>query len=105
MRQLKDKGFPNILWLRTPDPDELNDHLRTTVAPKQRVMTLWRTTVLDAVQKVCKKYGCTGAMVVEDTVLLRKDVTYHNVAAEIKNSGTPAGVWGYGNKWEKKNLY
>ena len=96
MRQLQDKGFPNIFWLRLPDPHELDGHLRTTVAPAQRVMALWRTTVLPAVTKVCAKYNYTGAMVVEDTVLLREDVTYDEVAAEIQRTAAPAGVWGYG---------
>jgi len=67
-------------------------------------MTLWRTTVLPAVQQICTAYNFTGVMVVEDTVLLRKDVTYVDIAAEIMESKARAGVWGYGNKWEiKKN--
>ena len=103
MRQLQEKGFPNIFWLRMPDPSELDGNLRTTVAPAQRLMALWRTTVLPAVTKVCAKYNCTGAMVVEDTVLLRQDVTYDDVAAEIQRTEAPAGVWGYGKWWEKKN--
>ena len=101
MRQLQDKGFPNIFWLRLPDPHELDDLLRTTVAPAKRVMTLWRTTVLPAVTKVCAKYNYTGAMVVEDTVLLRQDVTYDEVAAEIQRTAAPAGVWGYGKLGDK----
>ena len=84
MRQLQEKLFPNIYWLRTPGPLELDKHLRTTLAPKQRVMALWRTTVLPAVMQVCGTYKYTGAMVVEDTVLLRQDVTYSEVAREIQ---------------------
>ena len=40
MRQLQEKRFPNIFWLRMPDPFELDDHLDTTLAPEQRVMAL-----------------------------------------------------------------
>ena len=75
MRQLQEKGFPNIFWLRTPDPLELDELLHTTLAPQQRVMTLWRTTVLPAVLQVHETYNYTSAMVVVDTVLLREDVT------------------------------
>ena len=60
-------------------------------------MALWRTTVLPAVLQVCGTYNYTGAMVVEDTVLLRQDVTYRDVAREIQQTNAPAGVWGYGN--------
>ena len=101
MRQLQEKRFPNIFWLRMPDPNELDVLLGTTLAPAQRVMALWRTTVLPAVLKVCEKYNYTGVMVVEDTVLLRQDVTYSQVAAEIRQREAPAGVWGYGKYWEK----
>ena len=45
MRQLQEKHFPNIFWLRTPDPLELDELLHTTLAPQQRVMALWRTTI------------------------------------------------------------
>ena len=102
MQQLKEKRFPNILWLRTPDPEELDLHLARTLPPKRRVMALWRTIVLPAVSQVCATYHCAGAMVVEDTVLLRPDVTYDIVAREIHDSNAPAGVWGYGNYWEKE---
>ena len=96
MRQLQEKGFRNIFWLRLPDPLELDDLLHTTLAPQQRVMALWRTTVLPAVLEVCETHNFTGAMVVEDTVLLRQDVTYWEVAREIRQTNAPAGVWGYG---------
>ena len=92
MRQLQEKRFPNIFWLRTPDPLELDEHLHTTLAPQQRVMALWRTTVLPAVLQVCGTYKYTGAMVVEDTVLLRQDVTYSEVAREIRQREAPDGV-------------
>ena len=101
MRQLQEKRFPNIFWLRMLDPFELDDLLDTTLAPQQRVMALWRTTVLPAVVQVCEKHNWTGAMVVEDTVLLRQDVTYSEVAREIRQRKAPAGVWGYGKYWEK----
>ena len=97
MQQLEDKGFPNILWLRTPDPVELDGLLERTLPPQRRVMALWRTIVLPAVSEVCDTYHCTGAMVVEDTVLLRPDVTYEIVARELYERNAPAGVWGYGN--------
>ena len=42
-------------------------------------------------------------MVVEDTVLLRPDVTYTDIAEEVGRSGAPAGVWGYGDRWERKD--
>ena len=84
-----------------PDPFELDDLLDTTLAPEQRVMALWRTTVLPAVLQVCETYNYTGAMVVEDTVLLRQDVTYSEVAREIQQREAPAGVWEYGKKWKK----
>ena len=90
------------MWLRTPDPAELLACLGTNVRSKQRVITIWYTTLLDAVSVVCNKCQCTGAMVVEDTVLLRPDVTYTQIAAEVAESGAPAGVWGYGDKWDKK---
>ena len=35
-------------------------------------------------------------------MLLRKDVTYVDVAAEITKSKARAGVWGYGSKWDIK---
>ena len=50
---------------------------------------------------MCETYNYTGAMVVEDTVLLRPDVTYSDVAREIRRKEAPAGVWGYGKFWEK----
>ena len=103
MRQLQDKGFPNIFWLRLPDPLELDKLLKKNVPPQRRVMTLWRRTVLPAVLQLCDKYNYTGAMVVEDTVLLRQDVTYDDVASEIQQRNAPAGVWGYGNYWKKQN--
>ena len=96
MRQLQEKDFPNIFWLRMPDPFELDTLLDKTLAPEKRVMALWRTTVMPAVLQVCEKYNYTGAMVVEDTVLLRPDVTYSDVAREIRRKEAPAGVWGYG---------
>ena len=40
-------------------------------------------------------------MVVEDTVLFRQDVTYSEVAREIRQRKAPAGVWGYGKYLEK----
>ena len=52
---------------------------------------------------MCDTYAYTGAMAVEDTVLLRQDVTYRDVASEIQQTNAPAGVWGYGNYWEKPN--
>ena len=94
MRQLQEKHFPNIFWLRLPDPVELDGLLGRTLAPQQRVMALWRTTVLPAVLLVCETYKYTGAMVVEDTVLLRPDVAYREVAEEIRQTNAPAGVWG-----------
>ena len=103
MRQLQEKGFPNILWLRLPDPLELDEFLKRTLPPQRRVMALWRTTVLPAVLQVCDTYACTGAMVVEDTVLLRQDVTYEDVVREIQQRNAPAGVWGYGHYWEKRD--
>ena len=103
MQQLGDKGFPNIVWLRTPDPVELDGLLERTLPPQRRVMALWRTIVLPAVSEVCDTYDYTGAMVVEDTVLLRPDVTYGIVAREIYKRNAPAGVWGYGKYWEKQN--
>ena len=90
MRQLQEKGFPNIFWLRLPDPLELDDLLKTKLPPQRRVMALWRTTVLPAVWQVCETYNYTGAMVVEDTVLLREDVTYRDVASEIQQTNAPA---------------
>ena len=101
MRQLQEKDFPNIFWLRMPDPFELDTLLDKTLAPEQRVMALWRTTVMPAVLQVCEEYNYTGAMVVEDTVLLRPDVTYSDVAREIRQKQAPAGVWGYGKFWEE----
>ena len=92
LRHLNDKGFPNICWLRMPDPDELDAHLNITVATPQHLMTLWRTNVPQAVQQICTACNCTGAMIVEDTVLLRKDDTYEDVAAEITESEACAGV-------------
>ena len=56
MRQLQEKCFPNLFWLRLPDPLELDVLLDKTLAPKQRVMALWRTTVLPAVLQMCEKY-------------------------------------------------
>ena len=100
MRQLQERRFPKIYWLRTPDPLELDTKLRTNLAPKQRVMALWRTTVLPAVMKMCEKYKYTGVMVVEDTVLLAPEVFYSDIAREIQQSQARAGVWGYGKKWE-----
>ena len=102
MRQLHEKGFPNILWLRLPEPLELDELLKKTLPPQRRVMALWRTTVVPAVLQVCDTYTYTGAMVVEDTVLLRPDVTYDILAREIHNRNAPAGVWGYGNYWKKR---
>ena len=75
MRQLQEKRFPNICWLRMANPFELDDLLDTTLVPEQRVMALWRTTVLPAVLQVHETYNYTSAMVVVDTVLLRQDVT------------------------------
>ena len=104
MRQLQEKRFPNIYWLRLPDPFELDVLLDITLAPQQRVMALWRTTVLPAVLDVCKRYNYSGAMVVEDTVLLRPDVTDTDVASEIQKTNAPAGVWGHGKYWEEADL-
>ena len=72
--------------MRTPDPAELQDHLCTNITSKQRVMTFWCTTVFDAVKAVCDSTGCTGALVMEDTILLRPDVTYEEVAAEVRRT-------------------
>ena len=103
MQQLKEKQFPRVSWLRTPDPDELQDHLRTDITSKQRVMTFWCTTVFDAVKVVCDSTGCAGVLVMEDTALLRPDVTYTEVAAEVRRKKAPAGVFGYGDRWQKKD--
>ena len=101
MQQLQDKDFPKILWLRLPDPVELEGFLGRTLPPQRRVMAPWRTIVLPAVSQVCDSYDCIGAMIVEDAVLLRPDVTYEIVAREIHERNAPAGVWGYGNYWKK----
>ena len=66
-------------------------------------MTFWCTTVFDAVKAVCDSTGCTGALVMEDTILLRPDVTYQEVAAEVGQINAPAGAFGYGDKWQKED--
>ena len=102
MRQLQENRFPNIYWLRLPDPVELDELLGTTLKPQQRVMALWRTFILPAVVQVCAQCEYAGALVVEDTVLLAPDVTYEEVAREIRKKQAPAGVWGYGKWWVKQ---
>ena len=94
MQQLQDKGFPKILWVRLPGPVELDGFLGGTFPPQRRVMPPWRTIVLPAVSQVCDTYDCTGAMIVEDTMLLQPDVTYEIVARGIHERNAPAGVWG-----------
>ena len=101
MRQLQEKSFPEIYWLRLPDPLELDELLGTTLKPQQRVMALWRTIILPAVVQVCAQCEYAGALVVEDTVLLAPDVSYKDVAGEIRKRQAPAGVWGYGRYWER----
>ena len=66
-------------------------------------MTIWYTTVLDAVRRVCAATGWPGALVMEDTILLRPDVSYETVVAEVHRRKAPAGVFGYGNKLQKRN--
>ena len=48
--------------------------------------------MFDAVKAVCDSTGCTGALVMEDTILLRPDVTYEEVAAEVRQRNAPAGA-------------
>ena len=55
---------------------------------------MYRTTILPAVLQLCETYQHAGAMVVEDSVLLRQNVTYSDVATEIQQRQAPAGVWG-----------
>ena len=94
--QLRSRGFPAAKWLRAPSPEELQECVgpNLQVCSKGRVMMLWRTTLLPAVQEACEKYKCSGAMVVEDTVLLRPEVAYADVAADVERGGAAAGVWG-----------
>ena len=105
MRQLHERRFARVYWLRTPDPDELQVYSgRGDITSKQRVMTIWYTTVLDAVSRVRAETRRPGALVMDDTILLRPDVSYETVVAEVHQRNAPAGVSGYCDQWQKQNL-
>ena len=85
-------------WLRTPGLEDVKT-LPAEIKPKQRLMVIYCTIGLPAVQVVCDATGCTGVLVMEDTCILRPDVGYEAVAEAVRECR--AGVFGYGNRWQK----
>ena len=94
-RHLRDRGFDNVYWLRTPGPDELESLSKD---PKARVMMFWYSTVLPALKMLNSEWGVEEAFVLEDTCLLASGVTFADVYKETKP--WPASIFGYG-KYEE----
>ena len=58
MLHLRERGFPNLFWLRTPGPAELDEVCKVKLRPCQRVMLFWSTTVLPCVKRLETLTGC-----------------------------------------------
>ena len=94
IRHLQERGFPEVMWLRTPDASEIS-HLDPEQQARRRVMIVFYTTILPTVRRITATRKLNGVFVFEDTCILTAGVTYSVVQARLQ--GCKAGVFGYGD--------
>ena len=94
MKHLHERGFPDIMWLRTPDADEIQ-HLDPDRQARRRVMIVFYTTILPAVRMIASTRKLNGVFVFEDTCIFTEGVTFSTVIQEVQRC--KAGVFGYGD--------
>ena len=100
MQHLTDRGFPDVMWLRTPDNDDIVD-LDPDNVVKRKLMIMYYTTVLPAVRILAAQTGTVGVYLFEDSCILTSNVTYAHVANEVK--GWSAGIFGYARHQTRDN--
>ena len=99
MLHLRQKGFPQIRWLRTPGADELKQQ-DPEGKPEKRLLIIYYTTVFPAVAAICTRHKCKGVFVMEDTCILIPEIDCTQVREEVKTCR--AGVFGYGDRVPEK---
>jgi hypothetical protein len=99
MQHLTERGFPNIMWVRTPDTSEIQG-LDPENKYKRRLMIIYYTAVLPAVRMLAAEEGIDGVYLIEDSCILAPNVTYAHIAREV--AGCCAGIFGYAHH-EKKD--
>ena len=67
MMHLRQRGFPNLFWLRTPGPADLDEVCKVKLRPCTRVMLFWSTTVLPCVKRLETLTGCQNFLSVRIT--------------------------------------
>jgi hypothetical protein len=98
MQHLEGRGFPDIMWLRTPDTRDIHG-LDPDNNYKRRLMIIYYTTVLPAIHVLAKEEGIDGVYIFEDSCILASKVTYKHIVQ--KTEGCEAGIFGYAH-YEKK---
>ena len=92
MQHLENRGFPNIMWLRTPETSDIHG-LDPENNYRRRLMIMYYTTVLPAVRRLAEEEKIDGVYIIEDSCILAPNVTYVQVAKETE--GCEAGIFGY----------
>jgi hypothetical protein len=92
MQHLENRGFPNIMWLRTPETSDIHG-LDPENNYRRRLMIIYYTTVLPAVRRLAEEEGIDGVYIIEDSCILAPNVTYAQVDKETE--GCEAGIFGY----------
>jgi len=83
MQHLEDRGFPDIMWLRTPDTRDIHG-LDPENNYRRRLMIIYYTTVLPAIHGLAKEEGIDGVYIFEDSCILASRITYKQVAQETE---------------------
>jgi hypothetical protein len=99
MQHLEARGFPDIMWLRTPDTRDIQG-LDPENNYKRRLMIIYYTTVLPAIHVLAKEEGIDGVYIFEDSCILASKVTYKHIAQETE--GCEAGIFGYAHHEKKQ---
>ena len=95
MLHLRQKGFPQIRWLRTPGADELKQQ-DPEGKPEKRLLIIYYTTLFPAVKDICARHNCSGVFVMEDTCIVIPGIEYNDVRVDVATCR--AGVFGYGDR-------
>ena len=99
IQHLESKGFPNIMWLRTPETSDIHG-LDPENNYRRRLMIMYYTTVLPAVRRLAEEEKIDGVYIIEDSCILAPNVTYVQVAKETE--GCEAGIFGYAHHEKNK---
>ena len=89
-RHLKERGFSNIFWLRTPSGEELD---KFDVDASKRCMMFWHSTISPCLQALHEEEG-TCETLVDDTFICKAAVSFDTIYQETHNKGS--GVFGNG---------